>query len=241
MMGNAAIQAAERARDLLAEAVGDEARGARGRGWSSPSGRVFDAEDPETRRDLRRGGRASPRRRSARSARSAPTRRRRRAGAVTRARGVGPSPAYSYTRGRRRGRGRSRDRAGSTVPKVWIAHDIGQSLNPVLVRGQVEGSVYMGLGEALMEEKAFRRLPPRLSHALVHKFPSMLEYKSPTTLDMPRGRHLPRRGPGSRTARSAPRRSARGRCCRSCRRSPTRSSTRSACASTRSRSRPRRS
>ena len=71
------------------------------------------------------------------------------------------------------------------MPRVWIAHDIGRALNPTLVRGQVEGSVYMGLGEALMEEQAFRRLPPRLSHALVHKFPSMLEYKSPTTLDMP--------------------------------------------------------
>ena len=43
----------------------------------------------------------------------------------------------------------------------------------------------MALGEALMEEQEFRRLPPRLSGALVHKFPSMLEYKSPTTLDMP--------------------------------------------------------
>jgi hypothetical protein len=43
----------------------------------------------------------------------------------------------------------------------------------------------MGLGEALMEEQAFRRLPPRLSQALVHKFPSILEYKSPTSLDMP--------------------------------------------------------
>jgi hypothetical protein len=53
------------------------------------------------------------------------------------------------------------------------------------VRGQIEGSVYMALGEALMEEQEFRRLPPRLSNALVHKFPSMLEYKSPTTLDMP--------------------------------------------------------
>jgi CO/xanthine dehydrogenase Mo-binding subunit len=71
------------------------------------------------------------------------------------------------------------------VPRVWIAHDIGRSLNPTLVRGQVEGSVYMALGEALMEEQTFRRLPPRLSSALVHKFPSMLEYKSPTTLDMP--------------------------------------------------------
>ena len=72
-----------------------------------------------------------------------------------------------------------------TVPKVWIAHDIGRSLNPTLVRGQVEGSVYMGLGEALMEEQAFRRLPPKLSSALVHKFPSILEYKSPTSLEMP--------------------------------------------------------
>jgi 4-hydroxybenzoyl-CoA reductase subunit alpha len=71
------------------------------------------------------------------------------------------------------------------VPRVWIAHDIGRALNPPLVRGQVEGGVYMALGEALMEEQAFRRLPPRLSGALVHKFPSMLEYKSPTTLDMP--------------------------------------------------------
>ena len=43
----------------------------------------------------------------------------------------------------------------------------------------------MALGEALMEEQEFRRLPPRLSSALVHKFPSILEYKSPTTLDMP--------------------------------------------------------
>src|SRR5216110_3182599 len=43
----------------------------------------------------------------------------------------------------------------------------------------------MAVGEALMEEQIFRRLPARLSHALVHKMPSMLEYKSPTTLDMP--------------------------------------------------------
>jgi hypothetical protein len=71
------------------------------------------------------------------------------------------------------------------VPRVYIAHDIGRALNPTLVRGQIEGSVYMALGEALMEEQAFRRLPPRLSDALVHKVPSMLEYKSPTTLDMP--------------------------------------------------------
>jgi CO/xanthine dehydrogenase Mo-binding subunit len=71
------------------------------------------------------------------------------------------------------------------VPKIWIAHDLGRAVNPVLARGQIEGSVYMGLAEALMEEQVFRRLPPKMSHALVHKMPSLLEYKSPTSLDMP--------------------------------------------------------
>jgi CO/xanthine dehydrogenase Mo-binding subunit len=60
---------------------------------------------------------------------------------------------------------------------VWIAHDIGRALNPLLVEGQVEGSVYMGIGEALMEAQVFRKN--------VHKAPSMLEYKSPTTLETP--------------------------------------------------------
>jgi CO/xanthine dehydrogenase Mo-binding subunit len=46
--------------------------------------------------------------------------------------------------------------------------------------GQVEGGVYMGLGEALMEEMAYR--PNRFG---VHKIPSMLDYKSPTTMEMP--------------------------------------------------------
>ena len=43
----------------------------------------------------------------------------------------------------------------------------------------------MGLGEALMEEQSFRRLPEKLSGALVHRAPSMLDYKSLTALDMP--------------------------------------------------------
>ena len=71
--------------------------------------------------------------------------------------GVGPSPTYSYTAAVVEV---SVNPATGwiTVPKIWIAHDIGRALNPTLVRGQVEGSVYMGLGEALMEEQEFRRL-----------------------------------------------------------------------------------
>jgi 4-hydroxybenzoyl-CoA reductase subunit alpha len=90
--------------------------------------------------------------------------------------GVGPSPAYSYSAcvvdlhaDARTGLVR--------VNKVWIAHDVGRAINPLLVEGQVEGSIYMGLGEALMEEQTFRNG--------VHKWPTMLEYKSPTFLDMP--------------------------------------------------------
>jgi 4-hydroxybenzoyl-CoA reductase subunit alpha len=98
--------------------------------------------------------------------------------------GVGPSPAYSYTACVVEAEVDPRT-GWIHVPKIWIAHDIGRTINPVLARGQVEGSVYMGLSEALMEEQIFRRLPPKLSSALVHKIPSLLEYKSLTSLDMP--------------------------------------------------------
>ncbi|HET9848749.1 MAG TPA: molybdopterin cofactor-binding domain-containing protein [Candidatus Dormibacteraeota bacterium] len=90
--------------------------------------------------------------------------------------GVGPSPAYSYSAAvvevdcdNKTGEVR--------VPEVWIAHDIGRAINPVLVEGQVEGSVYMALGEALMEEQTFR--------LGLHKFPSLLDYKSPTAMETP--------------------------------------------------------
>src|SRR5690606_15745945 len=98
--------------------------------------------------------------------------------------GVGPSPTYSYSAAVVEV---EVDPATGWlwVPRLWIAHDIGRALNPVLARGQVEGSVYMGLGAALMEEQVFRRLPPKRSPAAVHKVPSLLEYKSPTALDMP--------------------------------------------------------
>jgi CO/xanthine dehydrogenase Mo-binding subunit len=67
---------------------------------------------------------------------------------------------------------------------VWLAHDIGRALNPVLVQGQIEGSIYMALGEALMEEQEFRgERGPRVLG--VHRIPSMLEYKSPTTFETP--------------------------------------------------------
>lgn len=99
--------------------------------------------------------------------------------------GVGPSPTYSYTAVVIEVE--VDPETGIWHPlEVWIAHDIGRALNPVLALGQVEGSVYMGLGEAMMEESAYRRLPRARSNALLHKFPSLLEYKSPTFHEMPK-------------------------------------------------------
>jgi 4-hydroxybenzoyl-CoA reductase subunit alpha len=93
---------------------------------------------------------------------------------------VGPSPAYSYSAAVVEV-DVDPDTGIYTVPKVWIAHDVGKCINPVLVLGQVEGSVYMGLGEAMMEEMAYR---DNANKNVVHKFPSILEYKSPTTKEM---------------------------------------------------------
>ncbi|HVR95340.1 MAG TPA: molybdopterin cofactor-binding domain-containing protein, partial [Thermoanaerobaculia bacterium] len=181
MVGNAALQAAERARESIAKAVSEQLEVPSSR-LVFAENRVFDAEDPETGMTFQEaviaaearfgtlgttGGYIPPR---------SPGR--------YRGAGVGPSPAYSYSAAVIEVE--VDPETGLWNPlHVWIAHDIGRSLNPVLVMGQVEGSVYMGLGEVMMEEQAFRRLPKRLSNALVHRHPSMLEYKSPTFLEMP--------------------------------------------------------
>ncbi len=90
--------------------------------------------------------------------------------------GVGPSPNYSYSASVVEVTC-DLETGNYSVDKIWIAHDVGKAINPLLVIGQVEGSVYMGLGEAMMEEQVFRRG--------LHKIPSMLDYKSPTTLETP--------------------------------------------------------
>jgi 4-hydroxybenzoyl-CoA reductase alpha subunit len=97
--------------------------------------------------------------------------------------GVGPSPAYSYSAAVAEV-DVDPETGWVTVERIWLAHDIGRALNPVLVEGQIEGSIYMALGEALMEEQEFRgdRGPRVLG---VHRIPSMLEYKSPTTFETP--------------------------------------------------------
>ena len=181
MMGNAAIQAAERAREIIAGAVAPKLEVAGDR-LVFADGRVFDGENPERGVTFQEAVCIAEAREGTIGTTGSYTPPK--SAAQFKGGGVGPSPTYSYTAAVVEVEV-DPETGWIAVPRVWIAHDIGRSLNPTLVRGQVEGSVYMGLGEALMEEQAFRRLPHRLSQALVHKFPSMLEYKSPTTLDMP--------------------------------------------------------
>src|SRR5207249_3334716 len=175
MTGNAAIQAAERAREILAghAALKLQIPAAR---VVFADGRVFDAEDP------RHGMAFAEAVQVAEAAQGTigtvgsytPPR----SAAKYRGGGVGPSPAYSYSAAVAEV-DVDPDTGVVTVPRIWIAHDIGQSINAAAVMGQVEGSVYMGLGEALMEEMAYRG-----NRNVVHKIPSLLEYKSPTTLEM---------------------------------------------------------
>ena len=90
--------------------------------------------------------------------------------------GVGPSPAYSYSACVAQV-AVDIETGEMVVEKLWLAHDVGQSINPLLVAGQVEGGAYMGFGEATMEQQIFRKGR--------HKIPSLLDYKLPTTLDTP--------------------------------------------------------
>ncbi|OLC08507.1 MAG: aldehyde oxidase [Gemmatimonadetes bacterium 13_1_40CM_70_11] len=175
MSGNAALQAAERAREILASHAARKLEIPLERIVFADR-RVFDAADPErglsfveavqlaeaVQGTVGTVGSYTPPQSAGRY----------------RGAGVGPSPAYSYSAAVA-----EVDVDPETgiviVPRIWIAHDVGRSINAAAVIGQVEGSVYMGLGEALMEEMAYRG-----NRHTVHKFPSLLEYKSPTTLEM---------------------------------------------------------
>lgn len=175
MTGNAALQAAERARELLTMAVAEKLS-LPIENLSFADRRVFDVENPETGVTFAEavvlaetkfgtigtvGSYTPPR-----------------SPGHYKGAGVGPSPAYSYSAAVAEV-DVDAETGIVTVPRIWIGHDIGQSINPMLVLGQVEGGVYMGLGEALMEEMTYRG-----NRNVVHKFPSMLEYKSPTTIEM---------------------------------------------------------
>ncbi len=69
------------------------------------------------------------------------------------------------------------DTGAVTVERVWVAHDCGYAINPLAVEGQVQGGVWMGMGQALSEETQYHDgLPLR---------PNMLDYRIPTIVESP--------------------------------------------------------
>jgi CO/xanthine dehydrogenase Mo-binding subunit len=64
------------------------------------------------------------------------------------------------------------------VIRVVASHDCGTAINPMLVEGQVEGGVAMGIGFALEEEMLFDANGRHIN-------PNLTNYIMPTSLDTP--------------------------------------------------------
>jgi CO/xanthine dehydrogenase Mo-binding subunit len=174
MVGNAVIDACRKLRPLVVNAVAQE--------WECDAkrvrligGRAIDLEDPERSMASREAFELAEVQNDtlgATGSYNTPT-----LGGDYRGGSIGASPAYSFTAhvvealvDEETGR--------ITVPKVWCAHDCGRALNPMLVAGQIEGSVYMGIAEALLEDHHVNRFG-------LHAGPSLLDYRIPTSMDTP--------------------------------------------------------
>ncbi len=174
MVGNAAIDAARKLRKQVVQTIAEH--------WEVPEKRVrlvgghaLDLEDPERHMPSREAFQMTEVRfdtLGSTGSYNTPT-----LGGDYRGGTIGASPAYSFTAhivevevDEETGRIR--------VPKVWCAHDCGRALNPMLVAGQIEGSVYMGIAEALLENHEVNRFG-------LHAGPNLLDYRMPTAIDTP--------------------------------------------------------
>jgi 4-hydroxybenzoyl-CoA reductase subunit alpha len=63
------------------------------------------------------------------------------------------------------------------IEHVWVAHDCGRALNPLAVEGQVQGAVWMGMGQALSEETQY--------HEGLHLRANLIDYRIPTIAESP--------------------------------------------------------
>ena len=216
MMGNAAIEAAGRARDLIASAVaeklevsaesltfgGDKVVDAEGRGFSFREAVVIAEERHGT---IGTVGSYTPPKSPARF----------------KGGGVGPSPAYSYTRRSSRSRS-TRSPGGSTCrTSGWLTTSAERS-----TRARARADRGQRLHGPRRGDHGGAGLPPAPREPLSSVHSSTRSRRCSSTRARPRTRcppvdHVHHRATPTRTGRSAPRRSARVRCCRSCRRWPT--------------------
>lgn len=170
MAGNAALQAADRLRDRIFAAVAEHlgvppgALSARdGRIWADEKEvswlKAVELAESQTGTLGETGSYKPPK-----------------IGSRFRRESVGPSPAYSFT-AQVAELSVDEETGEVTVHKVWCAHDLGRVLHREIAEGQVEGCVYMGVGEAMSEEQTYQDGRMRT--------PSILEYRIPTVHDTP--------------------------------------------------------
>jgi len=174
MVGNATIDAARKLRALVVQAVAADWQVAPER-VRLARGRALDLEDGERAIPIREAFQLAEARfdtLGSTGSYNTPA-----LGGDYRGGSIGAAPAYSFTAhvvevvvDEETGR--------ITVETAWIAHDCGRALNPMLVAGQMEGSAYMGIAEALFEHHDVNRFG-------LHAGPSLLDYRIPTSLDTP--------------------------------------------------------
>lgn len=69
------------------------------------------------------------------------------------------------------------DTGAVKVERVWVAHDCGFAINPLAAEGQVQGAVWMGMGQAMSEENQY--------HEGLSMRPNLLDYRIPTIAESP--------------------------------------------------------
>jgi 4-hydroxybenzoyl-CoA reductase alpha subunit len=181
MCGNAALDAARKLRDLIAETLAER--------WGVPKGDIVLAQgmavaasDPKQyAMTVKEAFQATEARHGTLG--SVGWYQSPKLGGDYRGGTIGASPAYSFTAHVAEVEC-DPEMGVVAVKKIWVAHDCGRALSPVAVEGQMEGSAYMGFGEALMETHTFK--PAAVGHgAGIHHGPSLLDYRMPTSMDTP--------------------------------------------------------
>ena len=171
MVGNATIDACRKLRQQIAQAVAEK--------WQVPAerivmrlGEVTDGSESMTTRQAFELAEARFDTLGATGSYNTP-----KLGGDYRGGTIGASPAYSFTA--HVAEVTVDVETGRIIPeRIWVAHDCGRAINPMLVAGQMEGSAYMGAAEAVLEHH-------RVDGRGLHAGPSLLDYPIPTSLDVP--------------------------------------------------------
>jgi 4-hydroxybenzoyl-CoA reductase subunit alpha len=175
MAGNACIEAARGMRSQIFEAAAKKL-GCGSADLDAADDEIFSKSDPQKRIRFEQAAAAALDFHGALVSKGTYTPPENARGGKFKGAGVGPSVAYSYS-------AQAIEVTVDTetgqvkVDNIVAAHDCGKALNPLAVHGQVIGSVYMGLGQALQEEMVWNG--GRLMN------PTLMDYRIPATLDTP--------------------------------------------------------